>query len=115
MERTPHTRSPRNSTEQLPKVQVQSHNLQYARLLMDDYAGPDGELTAILTYNYQNTCLFCSNTPMWRGNWSASPSRKCTICTHWGTVIHQLKADPRYRASHNHRNGRLLYGRGAVV
>ena len=89
MERTPHTPSPRNSTEQLPKVQVQSHNLQYARLLMDDYAGPDGELTAILTYNYQNTCLL-QQYPNVARQLERVAIEEMHHLHALGTVIHQL-------------------------
>ena len=104
MERTPHTPSPRNSTEQLPKVQVQSHNLQYARLLMDDYAGPDGELTAILTYNYQNTCLL-QQYPNVAQQLERVAIEEMHHLHALGSVIHQLGADPRYRASHNRTTG----------
>ena len=36
-----------------PKVEV-AKNLAQAKLLMPDYAGPQGELTAVLTYCFQN-------------------------------------------------------------
>ncbi len=46
------------SSEPYPPIQVEGKNLFYANLLLEDYAGLNGELTAITLYSYQNFSLF---------------------------------------------------------
>lgn len=104
MERTPHTSSVQRGTESLPEVHVLGSNLQYARLLMDDYAGPESELTAILTYNYQNTC-FGQQYPDVARQLQRIAIDEMHHLHALGAVIHQLGADPRYRSSRNRTSG----------
>lgn len=41
-----------------PKVMVENKNIYYAHLLLEDYSGENGELTAITQYIYQNFNIF---------------------------------------------------------
>lgn len=104
MERTPHTPPAHRNVERLPEIHVLTTNLQYARLLMDDYAGPEGELTAILTYGYQDVCFGQQYPDVARQLARVSLDEMHHLHA-LGDVIHQLGADPRYRSSRNRTSG----------
>lgn len=51
----PHYREGFMAPAPYPEIQVQGKNPYYARLLMQDYAGPAGEMTAANQYIYHHT------------------------------------------------------------
>lgn len=75
-------------------------NLHYARILMEDYAGIAGELTAITTYGYQHVVV-AESFP----NFSEELSKISIVEMHHlhilAELIQKLGGDPLYRAHSN--------------
>lgn len=86
-----------------PLIEVEQQNLQYAQLLLNDYAGPHGELTALTQYFYQHLISKCEFSEI-------SEQLECIAITEMkhmgilGEVIVLLGANPLIRTVNNRRS-----------
>ncbi len=85
-----------------PPIKVEAPNKEYADILMDDFAGPKGEFTAMSLYFYQHYTAG-ENT----GDYSETILRIAIAEMHHmdilGTVIRKLGGNPVFRSSANPR------------
>lgn len=94
---TDHSSSP---TQPLPAVHIHPGDQADIPLLLEDYAGCDGELRAVLQYTYQAALLNQEHPALAKRLLQISIEEMHHLHA-WADVLVQLHAEPRYWAASN--------------
>lgn len=96
-----------------PKVRVERKNIEYAKLLLDDYASPIGEDRAIHQYIYQKFDKFNAD-PVFAETLSQIAMVEMKHLELLGETIKLLGVNPEFRFLDNNTN-RLVYWNSSFV